>query len=172
MKNKRFYTIIAVIMMVILLFAVFAFSDDKELQKEVVEQITNTVTDITTYEMTEEEVKELPSTEIKEQTEEQENEQEQEVEDEEFKLQGEVAYNGTTEYPNVKLGEYKGLTYYSQIDSRWANKMYSSTGNSTQTIGTSGCRSNFGSDDSNSLQGCDNTRYYGKFICKLWIQKC
>lgn len=155
MKNKRFCTIVAVVMMVILLFAVFAFSDDKELQKEVVEQITNTVTDMATYEMTDEEIKELPSTEIIEQTEEQENAQEQEVEDEEFKLQGEVAYNGTTEYPNVSVGDYKGLTYYSQIDSRWANKMYSSTGNSTQTIGTSGCRTNKCCNDSNCLQ-----RYY------------
>jgi len=135
-RNK---TIIAVIMMCVILFAVFAFSDDEELQKEVVEQITNTVTDMATYEMTEEEVKELPSTEIAEQTEEQENAQEQEVEGEEFKLQGEVAYNGTTEYPNVRVGDYKGLTYYSQIDQRWSNKMYSSVGNSTQTIGTSGC---------------------------------
>ena len=74
-RNK---TIIAVIMMCVILFAVFAFSDDEELQKEVVEQITNTVTDMATYEMTEEEVKELPSTEIAEQTEEQENAQEQE----------------------------------------------------------------------------------------------
>lgn len=37
------------------------------------------------------------------------------------------------------LGQYTGLTYYSQIDTRWKNKMYSSVGNSSQTIGTSGC---------------------------------
>lgn len=138
-KDNKFKLIVSVIMMCVILFTVFAFSDDKDLQKEVVEQISNTVTDIATYEMTEEEVKELPSTEIKEQTEEQVNNQEQEVENEDFKLQGEVAYNGTTEYPNVALGEYKGLTYYSQIDNRWASKIYSSTGNSNQTIGTSGC---------------------------------
>ena len=135
-RNK---TIIAVIMMCVILFTVFAFSDDKDLQREVVEQITDTVTDMTTYEMTEDEVKELPSVEIIEQTEEQENAQEQEVENEDFQLQGEVAYNGTTEYPKVQVGDYKGLTYYSQIDGRWSSKMYSSTGNSTQTIGTSGC---------------------------------
>ena len=117
MKNRRFYTIVAVVMMVILLFAVFAFSDDKELQKEVVKQITNTVTDIATYEMTDEEIKELPSTEIIEQTEEQENAQEQEVEDEEFELQGEIAYEGDRAVTwNVELGDYKALTYYSQLD--------------------------------------------------------
>lgn len=142
MNNKKFYGILTVVTMLILVFVVFAFSDDKELQKEVVEKVTDTVTDIATYEMTEEEVKELPSTEIKEQTEEQENAQEQEVEDEGFQLQGEIAYEGDRARSwNVELGDYKGLTYYSQIDSRWANKMYSSVGNSTQTIGSSGCGS-------------------------------
>lgn len=139
MFNARNNTIIAVIMMCVILFTVFAFSDDKELQKEVVQEITNTITDMATYEMTQEEIENLGTTEIIEQTEEQENKQEQEVEDESFKLQGEIAYNGTIEYPKVTVGEYKGLTYYSQIDSRWSNKMYSSTGNSSQTIGTSGC---------------------------------
>ena len=91
--------------------------------------------------MSQQEIEELPSTEIVEQTEEQEQEvsAEQEVESEEFELQGEIAYNGTSEYPNVTLGNYQGLTYYSQIDNRWRYKMYSSVGNSSQTIGTSGC---------------------------------
>lgn len=121
MKNKKFYAII--VMMVILLFAVFAFSDDKDLQKEVVEQITNTVTDMATYEMTDEEIKELPSTEIIEQTEEQENAQEQEVEAEAFKLQGEIAYEGDRANTwNVELGDYKALTYYNQTDARWRFK--------------------------------------------------
>ena len=52
---------------------------------------------------------------------------------------GEIAYNGSSEYPNVKLGEYAGLTYYSQIDSRWKNLPYTSTGNKSQTIGSSAC---------------------------------
>lgn len=65
--------------------------------------------------------------------------EEQEVEDEGFELQGEIAYNGSSELPNVSLGQYTGLTYYSQIDSRWKNKMYSSTGNSSQTMGSSAC---------------------------------
>ena len=37
------------------------------------------------------------------------------------------------------MGEYAGLTYFSQIDSRWKNKLYTSTGNSTQTMGSSAC---------------------------------
>ena len=63
----------------------------------------------------------------------------QETEAEGFEEQGIIAYNGAEKTPNVKLGEYSGLTYYSQIDNRWKNKMYSSVGNTAQTIGTSGC---------------------------------
>ena len=63
----------------------------------------------------------------------------QETEAEGFEEQGIIAYNGAEKTPNVQLGEYYGLTYYSQIDNRWKNKMYSSVGNTAQTIGTSGC---------------------------------
>lgn len=140
MKNKRNKILLAVILMCLILFLVFAFSDDKDLQKEVVQQATEMAQDIATYEMTEEEIESLPSTEIIEQTEEQENAQEQEVENEDFELQGEIAYEGDRAVTwDVELGDYKGLTYYSQIDSRWKDKMYSSVGNSSQTIGTSGC---------------------------------
>lgn len=65
--------------------------------------------------------------------------EEQETEDEGFELQGEIAYNGSSELPNVQLGEYAGLTYYSQIDPRWKNKLYTSTGNTSQTMGSSAC---------------------------------
>lgn len=140
MKNKRNQAILAVILMCIVMFAVFIFSDDKELQKEVVQEATKLSQDIVTYEMTDEEIENLASTEIIEQTEEQENAQEQEVEDETFELQGEIAYDGDRAVSwDVEIGDYKGLTYYSQIDSRWKDKMYSSVGNPSQTIGTSGC---------------------------------
>ena len=65
--------------------------------------------------------------------------EEQETEDEGFELQGEIAYNGSSELPNVQLGQYTGLTYYSQIDPRWKNKLYTSTGNTSQTMGSSAC---------------------------------
>lgn len=137
---KRNQIILAVILMCIILFLAFAFSDDKDLQKEVVQQATEMSQELLTYEMTEEEIESLPSTEIVEQTEEQENAQEQEVENEDFELQGEIAYEGDRATTwDVELGDYKGLTYYSQIDTRWANKMYSSVGNTSQTIGSSGC---------------------------------
>lgn len=63
----------------------------------------------------------------------------QETEEEGFEEQGIVAYNGAEKAPNVQLGEYAGLTYYSQLDNRWKYKIYSSVGNTAQTIGTSGC---------------------------------
>ena len=63
----------------------------------------------------------------------------QETEEEGFEEQGIIAYNGAEKTPNVQLGEYAGLTYYSQLDNRWKNQMYSSIGNTAQTIGTSGC---------------------------------
>ena len=40
----------------------------------------------------------------------------QETEAEGFEEQGIIAYNGAEKTPNVQLGEYSGLTYYSQID--------------------------------------------------------
>ena len=63
----------------------------------------------------------------------------QETEAEGFEEQGLVAYEGSEKAPNVQLGEYAGLTYYSQLDNRWRYNMYSGVGDSLQTIGTSGC---------------------------------
>ncbi len=163
---KKFTVIISVIMMCILLGLVFFASDDKELQKEVVKQITETVTK--TYEMSETEIKELPTTEIQEQTEEDEKqvgETQATTETEGFEEQGEIAYNGASEYPNVVVGDYKGLTYYSQIDSRWKNHPYTSTNNPSQTIGSSGCRSYLWSNGSNSNKRYNITLRYGRFIC-------
>lgn len=140
--NKKRNIILIIISIFIGILGGFGFYNiNKEKStEEIVNSAVNEIKDyITTYNMTQEEIEELPSTEIVEQTEEQENAQEQEVEDEEFELQGEVAYNGTTEYPNISLGNYTGLTYYNQTDSRWRYHQYSSAGDSSQTIGTSGC---------------------------------
>lgn len=81
------------------------------------------------------------TTEIPELSEEDEkNLEEQEVEDEAFELQGNIAYEGDRARSwDVELGDYVGLTYYSQIDSRWKNLPYTSTNNPTQTIGSSAC---------------------------------
>ena len=62
------------------------------------------------------------------------------LEEEGFELQGDISYDGDRAKTwDVEVGDYKGLTYYSQLDSRWKNKPYTVTGNSSQTIGSSGC---------------------------------
>lgn len=136
--QKKILIRISILIAIISCFYKIYF-DSHELNNSIsaVQNIVNN--EIEKYEMSDEEIAELSSTEIIEQTEDEEKSQEQEVENEAFKLQGEVAYNGTVECPKVILGDYKGLTYYSQLDSRWSNKMYSSINNSNQTIGSSGC---------------------------------
>lgn len=137
LKNK---ILVAIITLLIIVFSIGIISLVSLTKKET--EVTNIVTNynsISTYNMSNEEIKELPSTEIIEQTEDEEKSLEQEVEDEAFKEQGEIAYNGDSEYPTISLGNYTGLTYYSQIDSRWKNHVYTSIGDNSQTIGTSGC---------------------------------
>lgn len=69
-----------------------------------------------------------------------ENEEVTEVETFELENEEAISYDGDRAKSwNIELGEYKGLTYYSQIDNRWKNNLYTSTGNKTQTIGSSGC---------------------------------
>ena len=139
-KKKKIILGIATILVAILAGLGFYNVNKDNSTEEIVGEAVNEIKDyITTYNMSKEDIEELPTTEIVEQTEEQENAQEQEVESEEFELQGEIAYNGTTEYPNISLGNYVGLTYYNQTDSRWNSHMYSSVGDRRQTIGTSGC---------------------------------
>lgn len=69
-------------------------------------------------------------------------EEELQTENESFELEDEesISYDGDRAKSwNIETGEYKGLTYYSQIDNRWKNILYTSTGNTSQTIGSSGC---------------------------------
>ena len=143
-ENNRKNIVLIVISIFIGILGGFGFYNvnKNNSTEEIVNSAVNEIKDyITTYNMTQEEIEELPSAEITEQTAEQEAEvsAEQEVESEDFKLQGEIAYNGTLEYPQISLGNYTGLTYYNQTDYRWKNHMYSSIGDSNQTIGTSGC---------------------------------
>lgn len=51
-----------------------------------------------------------------------------------------ISYDGTNTSNGLSLlGKCTGLTYYSQADSRWANKPYTSTGNKSQTMKSSAC---------------------------------
>lgn len=143
-ENKKRNIVLITIAIFIGILSGFGFynANKDNSTEEIVGEAVNEIKDyITTYNMSVQEIEELPSTEIVEQTESEEQEvsAEQEVESEEFELQGEIAYNGTSEYPQISLGNYAGLTYYNQTDSRWKYHQYSSIGDSSQTIGTSGC---------------------------------
>lgn len=157
MKEKRDkkITLIAITIFIAILsgFGFYEANQNKSTEEIIESAVQEVKEQISTYEMSEEEIKELSSTEIKEQTEEQEKEvsKEQEVESEGFELQGEIAYEGDRARTwNVELGDYKGLTYYSQIDSRWSSHSYTSIGDYSQTIGTSGCGPTCRSNDCNS----------------------
>ena len=131
MKNKKL--IITAIVTIILALAGMLFGikyTDDDI-KEISEGVETVVSIIEENQST----KEIPEAYI----EDEKTLEEQETESEAFELQGEIAYNGSSELPNVQLGQYTGLTYYSQIDPRWKNKMYSSTGNNSQTMGSSAC---------------------------------
>ena len=142
-ENKKRNIVLIIVTICVAILGGFGFynANKEKSTEEIISSAVNEIKDyITTYNMSQEEIAELPSTEIIEQTEKQENAQEQEVEDEGFELQGEIAYEGDRANTwNIELGDYVGLTYYNQTDSRWANHMYSSTGNRSQTIGSSGC---------------------------------
>lgn len=143
-NKKKNIVLVAITVFIAILSGLSFYSMNKDNETdEVIQNAVNEIKDyITTYSMTKEEIEKLPSTEIIEQTQEQEKivGKEQEVENEGFELQGDIAYEGDRANTwDIELGDYKGLTYYSQIDSRWKNKMYSSVGDKSQTIGTSGC---------------------------------
>ena len=107
---------------------VIVTNETKTLVEETAEAIENNE-DISTTET-------LESTEEEEQLLEEENlEPDAQVEQENIAWEGDNTGNGLS-----LLGEYQGLTYYNQADSRWANMMYSSIGNPSQTMKSSACR--------------------------------
>ena len=142
-NKKKNIVLVAITVFIAILSGLSFYSMNKNNETdEVIQNAVNEIKDyISTYSMSQEEIEKLPSTEITEQTEEQEQAvgEEQEVESEAFEQQGEIAYEGASEYANISLGNYTGLTYYNQTDSRWNNHIYSSAGDASQTIGTSGC---------------------------------
>lgn len=131
MKNKKLI-ITAVVTIVLALAGVFFGIEYTQDDVDKISEGVETVVDIIEENQS---TKEIPEAYI----EDEKTLEEQETESEAFELQGEIAYNGSSELPNVQLGQYTGLTYYSQIDSRWKNKLYTSTGNSSQTMGSSAC---------------------------------
>lgn len=131
MKNKKLI-ITAVVTIVLALAGVFF---GIEYTQDDVDKISEGVETVVSIIEENQSTKEIPEAYI----EDEKTLEEQETESEAFELQGEIAYNGSSELPSVSLGQYTGLTYYSQIDSRWKNKLYTSTGNTNQTMGSSAC---------------------------------
>ena len=83
----------------------------------------------------------LSTTETIESTETEEQALEEEAIEPDAQVEQEnISYDGTNSGNGLSLlGAYQGLTYYSQADSRWANVMYSSIGDSSQTMKSSAC---------------------------------
>ena len=134
MKDKQYrnVTLIIVSILVGLLGGFGFYNANKDKSND--EIINSAVNEVLDY------IDNKSSTEIPSLTETDEQSLEvQETEAEGFEEQGIVAYEGSEKAPSVQLGEYAGLTYYSQLDNRWRYNMYSSVGDSSQTIGTSGC---------------------------------
>lgn len=130
--NKKSIVLTAVTILVAFLYGFGFYETNKDKPTE--EVINNAVEEVKDY------IENNSTIEIPELTQADEQTVEvQETESEGFEEQGQVAYNGSDKTPNISVGKYAGLTYYSQIDSRWSNKMYSSVGDRSQTIGTSGC---------------------------------
>ena len=134
MKEKQYRNITLIIVSILVgLLGGFGFynANKNKSNDEIIDSAVNEVLDY---------IDNKSSTEIPSLTETDEQSLEvQETESEGFEEQGIVAYNGAEKAPNVQLGEYAGLTYYSQLDNRWRYNMYSSVGDVSQTIGTSGC---------------------------------
>jgi len=134
MKEKQYRNITLIIVSILVgLLGGFGFynANKNKSNDEIIDSAVNEVLDY---------IDNKSSTEIPSLTETDEQSLEvQETEAEGFEEQGIVAYNGAEKTPDIQLGEYAGLTYYSQLDNRWRYNMYSSVGDSSQTIGTSGC---------------------------------
>lgn len=133
MKNKIILIVLAIVAIIASTFCAIYLPESK---------INNTIDDI--QDIIIDEIKEIDNAstiEIEDLSVEEEIElEEQDVESESFELQGEIAYEGDRAKSwNVELGNYAGLTYYSQVDSRWKNHSYTSIGDKSQTIGSSGC---------------------------------
>ncbi|MFR8144736.1 MAG: SH3 domain-containing protein [Clostridia bacterium] len=132
MKNKKKIIIAIVTILLGIAAGIFGINYTDEDVNKIADGI-ETVTNIIENNASTIEIPEL--TENEEQTLEVQNE----TEIEGLKEQGELSYNGDYISENVTLGDYAGLTYYSQVDSRWKNHLYTSIGDKNQTIGTSGC---------------------------------
>ncbi|MBQ9298846.1 MAG: SH3 domain-containing protein [Clostridia bacterium] len=160
MKNKKILILITCLVIVAGIFLGINLSNNNvKKENKVVENIVVEETEIQenkndvvisneTKETVEETIeatengKDISTTELIEGSEEEETEitDEGALETDAVIEQENISYNGDSTGDGLSLlGAYQGLTYYSQADSRWANVMYSSIGDSSQTMKSSAC---------------------------------
>lgn len=150
-ENKKILYVITASVLAVILVLLGIYAPDNP-AVDVVEQVQNIVLDeiktidesVVVEDITENAEVSSDETTIEEVSIEEEQELEAEniikEETEGFELQGDISYDGDRAKSwDVELGDYQGLTYYSQIDNRWSNQIYTSSGNYSQTIGSSGC---------------------------------
>lgn len=155
MKKKRILTFLVAILAVLGALASIYFPNSKinnvidetknELIKEIVvsEEIQSEVAD--TKNAVENggkvETKEIAKSTIKEEEEvTDEGADESSLEADALVEQENISYDGDNAGKGLNLlGKWQGLTYYSQADSRWASKLYTSTNNHSQTMKSSAC---------------------------------
>ncbi len=144
-KRNKILVAIACILAVFAVLANIYISEEAGKAIETVQNIVINEIDITEEQeenaILEESKENASTTEIQDLSVEEEQQlEEQEIESEAFELQGNIAYEGDRAKSwDVELGDYAGLTYYSQVDNRWKNHVYTAIGDNSQTIGTSGC---------------------------------
>ena len=159
-KNKILAGIISVILGIMVAFGFYNYNKDKsteEIVQSAIEEIKEYIAteNINVSEQTEElsiqtkeavnNDEEIATTETIESSIEEETNitDEGALETDAVVEQENISWNGTNTGNGLDLlGKYQGLTYYSQADSRWANVMYSSIGDSSQTMKSSACRTN------------------------------
>ena len=158
--KKKILIILACIVAVIGILVGIFYPEYNDTVAEVQESITNEInsideeTEVIVSEEAEEIVRDtiqatlegedLSTTEVIESTEEEEDTlEEEETETDATVEQENISYDGDSTGSGLSLlGTYTGLTYYSQADSRWASVMYSSIGDTSQTMKSSACRTN------------------------------
>lgn len=176
MKKKTILSIVFAILCVIGAFSAIYFPNSQI--NNVIDETKNIVMqEIVVSEQTEElaiQTKEatnkdedVSTTEVIESslTEEQEVTDESALETDAVVDQENISYDGTNSGKGLDLlGAYQGLTYYSQADSRWANVMYSSVGDTSQTMKSSACRTNIGCNGCFKFKRCNIANHNGSAI--------
>ena len=154
-KKNKSKKILLILVIIIIAGILFFYNNEKDITvtTEIVDtEETETTTDEVIVSSEAEEIvrdtiqatlegEDLSTTEVIESTEDEEDTlEEEETETDATVEQENISYDGDSTGSGLSLlGTYTGLTYYSQADSRWASVMYSSVGDTSQTMKSSGC---------------------------------